>query len=100
MPTSIKILMTYNFRPCLEQRRSLVPFVVSTDGLIGGDSDQNLLKQIVLRLTAKWEQPNSVVRGFGKARINQRYCEQPIFASEVPKSQWLDVAGLGLFEIM
>jgi hypothetical protein len=54
-------------RPCLEQRRSFVPFVVSTDGLIGRQA-RNLLKQIVLCLTAKWEQPYSVVRGFVNAR--------------------------------
>jgi hypothetical protein len=42
------------------------------DGLIGREA-KNLLKQIALRLTAEWEQPYSVVRG---------YCEQPIFASE------------------
>jgi hypothetical protein len=46
-----------------------VPFVVSTDGLIGREA-KNLLKQIALRLTAKWEQPYSVVRGFVNARIN------------------------------
>jgi hypothetical protein len=33
-------------RPCLEQRRSFVPFVVSTDGLIGREA-KNLLKQIL-----------------------------------------------------
>jgi hypothetical protein len=55
--------------PCLEQRRSFVPFVVSIDGLIGREA-KNLLKQIALRLAAKWEQPYSVVRGFVNARIN------------------------------
>jgi hypothetical protein len=54
---------------CLEQRRSFVPFVLFTDGLIGREAE-NLLKQIALRLTAKWEQPYSVVRGFVDARIN------------------------------
>jgi hypothetical protein len=74
MPTSIKIPMTYsedkkNLRPCLEQRRSLVPFVDSTDGSIRREA-KNLLKQIAFRLTEKWEQPYSVVRGFVNARIN------------------------------
>jgi hypothetical protein len=36
-------------RPCLEQRRSFVPFVVSIDGLIGREA-KNLLKWIALRL--------------------------------------------------
>jgi hypothetical protein len=70
MLISIKIPMTNRrqetekrnkyLRPCLEQRRSFVPLVVSTDGLIGREA-KNMLKQIALRLTAKWEQPFSVV---------------------------------------
>jgi hypothetical protein len=36
-------------RPCLEQRQSFVPFVVSIDGLIGREA-KNLLKWIALRL--------------------------------------------------
>jgi hypothetical protein len=56
-------------RPCLEQRRSFVLFMVSTDTLIGREA-KNLLKQIALRLTAKWEQPYSVVREIANARIN------------------------------
>jgi hypothetical protein len=94
--------------PCLEQRRSFVPFVVSTDGLIGR-KPKNLLKQIALRITAKWEQPYSVVRGFVNARINLeilRATNLCIRGSRVPASkmskrvQWLDGAGLGLFETM
>jgi hypothetical protein len=46
-------------QPCLDPRRSFVPFVVSTDGLLGFEA-KNLLKQIAKRLTAKWEQPYSV----------------------------------------
>jgi hypothetical protein len=38
-------------------------------GLIGREA-KNLLKRIALWLTAKWEQPYSVVRGFVNARIN------------------------------
>ena len=95
-------------RACLEQRRSFVPFVVSTDGLIGPEG-KNLLKQIALRLTAKWEQPYSVVRGFVNARINLailRATDLCIRGSRVPASkmsrrvQWHDGAGLGLFETM
>jgi hypothetical protein len=95
-------------RPCLEQRRSFVPFVVSTDGLLGREA-KNLLKQIALRLTAKWEQPYSVVRGFVNARINLailRATNLCIRGSRVPASkmskrvQWHDGAGLGLFETM
>ncbi len=84
-----------------------MPFVVSTDGLLGREA-KNLLKQIaLLRLTAKWEQPYSVVRGFVNARINLailRATNLCIRGSRVPASkmskrvQWLDGAGLGLFE--
>jgi hypothetical protein len=95
-------------RPCLDQRLSFVPFVVSTDGLIGREA-KNLLKQIALRLTAKWEQPYSVVRGFVNARINLailRATNLCIRGSRAPASkmskrvQCLDGAGLGLFETM
>jgi hypothetical protein len=93
-------------RACLDQRRSFVPIVVSTYGLIGREGN-NLLKQMALRLTAKWEQPYSVVRGFVNARINLailRATNLCIRGSRVPASkmskkvQWLDGAGLGLFE--
>ena len=83
-----------------------MPFVVSTDGLIGREA-KSLLKQIALRLTAKWEQPYSVVRGFVNARINLAILGATnlcIRGSRVPASkmskrvQWQDGAGLGLFE--
>jgi hypothetical protein len=76
-------------RACLDQHRSFVPFVVSTDGLIGREA-KSLLKQIVLRLTAKWEQPYSVVRGFVNARINLailRATNLCIRGSRVPASK-------------
>jgi hypothetical protein len=83
---------------------SIVPFVVSTDGLIGREA-KNLLKQIALRLTATWEQPYSVVRGFVNARINLailRATNLCIRGGRVPASkmskrvQWLDGAGLSM----
>jgi hypothetical protein len=68
-----------------------------------------LLKQIAICLTAKWEQPYSVVRGFVNARINLailRATNLCIRRSQVPASkiskrvQCHDGAGLGLFEAM
>jgi hypothetical protein len=88
------------------QNRSFVPFVVSADGLIGREA-KNVLQFIALRLTAKWEQPYYVVRGFVNARINLailRATNICIRGSRLPASkmskrvQWLDGAGLGLFE--
>jgi hypothetical protein len=89
---------------CLDQRRSFVPFVVSTDGKLRFEA-KNLLKQIALRLTAKWEQPYSVVRGFVNARINLAILRASsnlcIRGSRVPASkmskrvQWNDGTGLG-----
>jgi hypothetical protein len=79
---------------------------LSTDGLIGREA-KNLLKQIALRLTAKWELPYSVVRGFVNARINLailRPTNLCIRGSRVPafkmskRVHWIDGAGLGLFE--
>jgi hypothetical protein len=93
-------------RRVYDQRRSFVPFVVSTDGLLGFEA-KNLLKQIAKRLTAKWEQPHSGVRGFVNARINLAILQATnlcIRGSRVPASkmskrvQWHDGAGLGLFE--
>jgi hypothetical protein len=103
-----KVKRTEYLRPCLEQRRSFVPFVVSKDGLLGREA-KNLLKPIALRLTAKWEQPYSVVRGFVNARINLAILQATnpcIRGSRVPASKmskrvpWHDGAGLGLFETM
>jgi hypothetical protein len=69
-----------------------------TYGLIGREA-KNLLKQILLRPTAKREQPYSVVRGFVNARINLAILRVP--ASKMSKRvRWLDGAGLGLFETM
>ncbi len=97
---------TKYLQPCLDQRRSFIPFVVSTDGLIGREG-KSLLTRIAIRLAAKWEQPYSVVRGFVSARINLailRATNLCIRGSRVPASkmskrvQWQDGAGLGLFE--
>jgi hypothetical protein len=92
---------------CLDQQRSFVPFVVSTDGLLGREA-KNLVKHIALRPTSKWQRHYSVIRGFVNARINLailRATNLCIRGSRVPASkmskrvQWLDgAAGLGLFE--
>jgi hypothetical protein len=104
--TCIKEKKKKYLNACLDQQRSYVPFVVSTDGLLGREA-KNLVKQIALRLTAKWEPPYSVIRGFVNARINLailRATNLCIRGSRVPASkmskrvQWLDGAGLGLFE--
>jgi hypothetical protein len=60
--------------------------VVSTDGLIGREA-KNLLKQIALRLTAKWEQPYSVVRGFVNARINLAILRATNLCRHAPMSE-------------
>jgi hypothetical protein len=82
--------------------------VVSTDGLIELEA-KNLLKQIALWLAPEWEQPYSVVGVFGNARINLailRATNLCIRGSRFPATkmskrvQWLDGAGLGLFETM
>jgi hypothetical protein len=82
-----------------------VPFVVSTDGLIGRES-KNLSKKVALRLTAKQEQPYSVVRGFVNVRINlsilraTNLCRSfRVPASKMSKRvQWLD-DGAGLLVV-
>ena len=57
-------------RPCLEQRRTFVPFVVSVDGLIGKEGI-SLLKQLSLHLAEKWKKPQqSVVAGIVRSRMS------------------------------
>ena len=90
---------------CLEQHRTFVPFVVSTDGLLGFEA-KCLVKQIAKRLEKKWSQPYSVVRGFLNSRISLaivRASHQCLRGPRNPSSktshrvQWLDGAGLGMY---
>ena len=89
--------------PCLEQRRSFIPFVVSTDGLLGYEAS-NLLKHISSRLAKKWNKQYSVIQGFVKARMTLaiiRASHQCLRSPRIPASkisyhvQWEDGAGLG-----
>ena len=91
---------------CLEQRRTFLPFVASTDGLLGFEA-KNLLKQISNKLVDKWQQPYSVVRGMLNARISlalvrsQSFCLRGARTSPhrtCRRVQWSDGAGLNLFE--
>eukprot|EP00980_Cylindrotheca_fusiformis_P012735 scaffold3112_cov70-Cylindrotheca_fusiformis.AAC.2 len=47
----------------LQQRRSSVPFVVSTDGLLGPEA-QMFVKKLAADLSVRWDQPKSVVTNF------------------------------------
>ncbi len=89
---------------CLAQRRHFTPFVVSTDGLVGRVAKE-LLKRLSLRLSDKWEQPYSVVRGFVNARISiaivraTHLCLRGlrVSASKISRRfQWEDSASRGL----
>ena len=91
---------------CLEQRRSFVPFVISTDGMLGFEAN-NLIRRLAQKLAAKWQRPYSVVCGFVRTRISiaiARATHMCIRGSRVPaqrtskKVQWEDGAGVGLFE--
>ena len=48
--------------PCLNQRRSFTPFVVSSDGLLSREA-KLLLKQLSKLLVDKWQKPYSVITG-------------------------------------
>ena len=94
--------------PCKDQRRSFVPFVVSTDGLLSTEA-QNLVRQIAMRLSTKWARPYSVTRGLLNARINLailRASHQCIRGPRNPASRtsrkilWEDGAALGAFELL
>eukprot|EP00980_Cylindrotheca_fusiformis_P015512 scaffold4410_cov78-Cylindrotheca_fusiformis.AAC.3 len=55
-------------KACLQQRRSFVPFVVSTDGLLGPEA-QMFVKKLAADLAVRWDQPKSVVTNFIRARL-------------------------------
>ena len=91
---------------CLKQRRSFVPFVVSTDGMLGYEAN-NLIRRLALKLAEKWSFPYSQVCGMVRARVSiaiARATHLCIRGSRIPASrmsrkvQWDDGAGLGLFE--
>lgn len=92
---------------CLKQRRSFVPFVVSTDGMLGYEAN-NLIRRIAKRLAEKWDLPYSQICGMVRARVSiatARATHLCIRGSRVPASkishrvQWDDGAGVGLFKI-
>eukprot|EP00980_Cylindrotheca_fusiformis_P005268 scaffold1123_cov56-Cylindrotheca_fusiformis.AAC.4 len=56
-------------KACLQQRRSFVPFVVSTDGLLDGPEAQMFVKKLAADLSIRWDQPKSVVTNFIRARL-------------------------------
>jgi hypothetical protein len=91
---------------CLKQRRSFVPFVVSTDGMLGYEAN-NLIKRIAGMLAEKWDLPYSQTCGLLRARVSiaiARATHLCLRGSRVPASrishkvQWDDGAGVGLFQ--
>ena len=91
---------------CLKQRRAFVPFVITTDGMLGREAN-NLIKTIARRLAEKWQQPYSLVCGMMRARISiatARTTHLCLRGSRVPASKisrkvnWEDGFGVGLFE--
>jgi hypothetical protein len=95
-------------KACLEQRRHFSPFVASTDGLLGKES-QTLLKKLSALLAEKWEKPYSKICGYVNAWMSIAMFRATYFClrgSRIPTSQmsnrrppqWEDKAGLGLFQ--
>ena len=91
--------------PCLQQRRHFVPFVVSTDGLIGPEGHA-LLQKLAALLADKTGKSYSEVCGYIRARMSiaiVRATHLCLRGSRVPtnymsyRPQWEDGAGLGLF---
>lgn len=90
---------------CLKQRRSFVPFVVSTDGMLGYEAG-NLIKRIAGKLSEKWDLPYSQVCCLVRTKISiacARATHLCLRGSRIPASkisrrvQWDDGAGVGLF---
>ena len=95
-----------HLEPCLQQRRSFVPFVVSTDGMMDPEAHQ-LLGRIAKKLAWKWQRPHSVVCSLVRTRVSiaiARATHLCLRGSRVPANQtsykirWDDGAGVGLFE--
>ena len=91
---------------CLKQRRSFVPFVVSTDGMLGYEAN-NLAQRLAKKLAEKWNLPYSQVCGIVRARVSiaiARATHMCLRGSRIPANkmsrrvQWDDGAGVGLFE--
>ena len=91
---------------CLKQRRSFVPFVVSTDGVLGFEAN-NLLRRIAKKLAEKWDLPYSQICGLVRARVSiaiARTTHLCLRGSRIPANKtsrrilWEDGAGVGLFE--
>eukprot|EP00980_Cylindrotheca_fusiformis_P001800 scaffold408_cov71-Cylindrotheca_fusiformis.AAC.1 len=92
-------------KACLQQRHSFVPFVVSTDGLLGPEA-QMLVKKLVADLSVRSDQPKSVVTNFIHARLGiaiLRATHHCIRGPRIPASkmsrhiEWTGPAGLAPF---
>jgi hypothetical protein len=62
---------------CLEQRWHFSPFMASTDGLLGKES-QTLLKKLSALLAEKWEKPYSEMCGYVNARMSIALWYEPL----------------------
>jgi hypothetical protein len=92
---------------CLEQRRHFIPFVCSTDGLLGQEAS-TFAKRLAAKLATKWQGTYLQVCGYVKARLSiaiVRATHLCLRGSRIPTHQistrrpmWEDGAGLALFE--
>ena len=90
---------------CKKNRRNFTPFIISTDGLLGKETDL-LLRKVALQLTAKWHLPYSQVINYVRTRIAiaiTRATHLCIRGSRVPVATisnkypiWEDGAGISL----
>ena len=91
---------------CLKQRRSFVPFVVSTDGMLSYEAN-NLIKQLAKKLAEKWSLHYSQICGLIRARVSIAIARATHLCLRGSRNsarkishrvQWDDGAGVGLFE--
>ena len=74
---------------CSAQRRTFVPCIASTDGILG-DEFKSVLARLASVLADKWGQPYSHVRGFLNARVSLclvRASSLCLRGSRVPRSK-------------
>ena len=94
-------------KPCLDQRRDFVPFVVSVDGLIAREAKATL-QRLASLISEKWRRPYSVVCGYVQARISiaiARATNRCLRGARIPAHamsnahfpEWFDGSGFSLY---
>ena len=89
---------------CEDQRRSFVPLVMTTDGMLG-EATKATVKRLAVLLSNKWNRPYSHVCGLVRSQLSVTIARAShlcirgsrVFYQETSQQiQWEDLAGLEL----